>query len=197
MAVAASSATAHNAVLRVKTSSSRRPARAFRAMVRHPNYFSCSIVFIFDNISIVNVSVDDEVPRSGPTARKQARFSAAAGALFLAFFGLLRPAGAAELVMFAAPGCGWCAAWEAEVGVVYDRTEEGRRAPLRRVDKTADRPADLATVQNVAFTPTFILMEEGVEIGRIVGYPGENFFWPMLQDLLARLKPRSGGNASS
>jgi thioredoxin-related protein len=37
----------------------------------------------------------------------------------------------------------------------------------------------------VNFTPTFILMDDGQELGRIEGYPGENFFWAVLEKLLA------------
>lgn len=94
---------------------------------------------------------------------------------------------AAELLMFEEPGCPWCAAWRAEIGVVYDKTAEGRQAPLRRVDMTLPRPADLEVVDPVVFSPTFVLFAEGVEVGRIVGYPGEHFFWPLLGELLARL----------
>jgi len=103
--------------------------------------------------------------------------------LFLAFPGAPK---AAELLMFEEPGCTWCAAWRAEIGVVYDKTAEGRQAPLRRVDMTAPRPKDLEAVEAVIFSPTFVLFAEGAEVGRIVGYPGEDFFWPMLEDLLAR-----------
>jgi len=96
-------------------------------------------------------------------------------------------AAAGELVMFEEPGCTYCATWQEEIGVVYGKTEEGRRAPLRRVDKTAERPADLIAIEGILFSPTFVLLENGMEIGRIVGYPGEHFFWPMLQELLARI----------
>ncbi len=108
----------------------------------------------------------------------------AALSLFLIVPGVPR---AAELLMFEEPGCPWCAAWQTEIGVVYDKTAEGRRAPLRRVDMTAPRPRDLEAVGAVVFSPTFVLFAEGAEVGRIVGYPGEDFFWPMLNDLLARL----------
>ena len=112
---------------------------------------------------------------------------AAASMAFAILASLPDRAEAGELVMFEEPGCTWCATWQQEIGVVYDKTEEGRRAPLRLVDKTAERPADLAAIDEVLFSPTFILVENGVEVGRIVGYPGEHFFWPMLQELLARL----------
>ena len=101
-------------------------------------------------------------------------------------------ANAVELVMFEEPGCGWCAAWDEEIGVVYHKTDEGRRAPLRRIDMTAAQPPELSQVEGVIFSPTFVLVKNGEEIGRIVGYPGEHFFWPMLQALLDRLGPAPG-----
>jgi hypothetical protein len=97
---------------------------------------------------------------------------------------------AAELVMFEAPGCTWCEAWDEEVGVVYVKTEEGRAAPLRRVDIDDPRPPDLEALQGVVYTPTFVLLDAGREVGRILGYPGEGFFWSLLDELLERVPAR-------
>ena len=94
---------------------------------------------------------------------------------------------AAELVMFEQAGCEWCAAWDRQIGPIYPKTAEGRRAPLRRVDLHADRPGDLRDIQAVRFTPTFVLIDGGREVGRIRGYPGEDFFWGLLGDLIGRL----------
>lgn len=96
-------------------------------------------------------------------------------------------AAAAELVMFAEPGCGWCAQFDAEIGEIYPKTDEARRAPLRRVDLGAGLPAEFVHLRPVTFTPTFVLMEDGREIGRILGYPGEMHFWGLLGALLERL----------
>ena len=79
------------------------------------------------------------------------------------------PAAAAELVMFEAAGCPFCVRWHREIGPIYPKTEEGKRAPLRRVDIAAPRPADLAAVAGIVYTPTFVLLHEGREIGRLVG----------------------------
>ena len=100
---------------------------------------------------------------------------------------------AAELVLFETPGCPFCIAWDAEVGVIYDKTAEGRIAPLRRLDIGDPRPPELAALPDIMYTPTFVLMEDGREVGRIVGYPGEAHFWGLLGTLLARLpaRPRS------
>jgi hypothetical protein len=36
----------------------------------------------------------------------------------------------------------------------------------------------------VVFTPTFVLVEDGQELARIEGYPGEDFFWGLLARML-------------
>ena len=98
---------------------------------------------------------------------------------------------AAELLMFEEQGCVWCRRWDAEVGVAYPKTPEGRRAPLRRVDIHGPKPADIALTAPVRATPTFVLVEDGREIGRITGYPGADFFWGMLEGLMAKLEPEA------
>jgi thioredoxin-related protein len=94
---------------------------------------------------------------------------------------------AAELVMFESAGCEWCEVWDEEVGVVYNRTDEGRVAPLRRVDIYETRPQDLSALKAVHFTPTFVLFDDNREVGRIVGYPGESFFWQILDGMISKL----------
>ena len=91
-----------------------------------------------------------------------------------------------ELLMFDAPDCSYCAQWEADVGGVYARTEEGRAAPLRRVAIHAPLPAGLALAEQPRYTPTFVLVREGHEIGRITGYAGNEHFWGLLGGLLAQ-----------
>lgn len=98
---------------------------------------------------------------------------------------------AAELVMFESRLCAWCQAWHAEIGPIYPKTREGQIAPLRRVDIDAPRPSDLAFIRGVRFTPTFVLIDGGREIGRIVGYIGEDAFWGQLEELLKRLESPS------
>ena len=97
--------------------------------------------------------------------------------------------------MFEAPLCEWCEVWDDEVGVVYHKTSEGRRAPLRRIALHEPRPADLATIAGVRYTTTFVLVDQGREVGRIVGYPGEDHFWGLLQVLLDDLPQPSGPQA--
>ena len=114
--------------------------------------------------------------------------------IFVALFGLagLR-ADAAELLMVEQPGCHWCEVWNDEIGGIYAKTDEGRLAPLLRLDLHDGIPDGLTLDSRPQYTPTFILIEDGREIGRIEGYPGEHFFWPLLGKLLDRLPSRGEG----
>lgn len=98
---------------------------------------------------------------------------------------------AAELLMLEQPGCHWCERWNEEIGVAYPKTAEGKRAPLRRVDITQSWPEDLKNIRPERMTPTFILVEDGIEIDRLRGYPGEHFFWPLLESMLSKLPSSS------
>jgi hypothetical protein len=100
---------------------------------------------------------------------------------------------AAELVMFEQAGCVWCETFNREVAPVYDKTLEGKRAPLRRVDISQSVPGDLAFLDVERLTPVFVLVDRGREIGRIRGYPGEDHFWGLLGVLIEKLdKPGTG-----
>ena len=92
----------------------------------------------------------------------------------------------AELLMFESPACEWCDRWDEEIGVIYDRTEEGRVAPLQRFTIRQPLPVQYEFVTGTAFTPTFVLVDEGRELGRILGYPGEDHFWGLLAEMLDR-----------
>lgn len=87
------------------------------------------------------------------------------------------------LLMAEEEGCFWCAKWTKEIGPIYPKTAEGQTAPLMRYDVTGDTPADVTLARPVHFTPTFILLQDGTETGRIEGYPGQDFFWGLLSQL--------------
>ena len=89
-----------------------------------------------------------------------------------------------ELIMYEAVGCHYCAAWNKNIGVIYDETAEGRFAPLRRIDlHMDDQPKN---VKPVIYTPTFVLYKKGREVGRLTGYVSEDFFWSMLSPMLKK-----------
>jgi glutaredoxin len=88
---------------------------------------------------------------------------------------------AAELVMYRRAGCPYCLAFDREIGPIYPRTDVGKRLPLRHVDieKGPDRSVTLKSP--IRYTPTFVIVEDGQERARIEGYPGDFFFWGLLE----------------
>lgn len=93
------------------------------------------------------------------------------------------PALAADLVMVEQAGCHWCAQWDKEISATYPNTDEGKRAPLRRV-ALRDLPDDIEFDSQPVFTPTFVLVEDGQELARMEGYAGDQFFWFLLGKML-------------
>ena len=101
---------------------------------------------------------------------------------------LTAPAAWAEyaLVMVEQPGCAYCAAWDDQIAPAYPNTAEGQFAPLVRADLHMGPPEGIDYARRVNFTPTFILVDDGVEVARMEGYVGEDFFWPMYSALLEK-----------
>lgn len=97
---------------------------------------------------------------------------------------LIVPAAAAELLMIEQPGCPYCVRWDREVAPAYASSEEGKLAPLRRVNLRKGLPADIRFTAPVRFTPTFVLVDNGREKGRITGYIDNSMFWGLLTKLL-------------
>lgn len=106
----------------------------------------------------------------------------AAGGLWPAF------ASASELVMFEQAGCVYCQRWERDVGTLYDRTDEAKALPLRRVDIQNQKMSGIALASPVRFTPTFVVVDQGREVGRITGYSNDTAFWGLLDALAAKLQ---------
>ncbi len=91
-----------------------------------------------------------------------------------------------KLVMFEEDGCYWCETWKSEIGPKYGETAEGKLAPVEVVDIDEGAPEDLVLVSSLVYTPTFVLFKDGYEVGKIEGYPGEDFFWWFLEQMLEK-----------
>lgn len=88
-----------------------------------------------------------------------------------------------SLVMIEEDGCAYCLKWHQEVGPGYLRSNEGREAPLVIFNRRSD---EARRFPRIVYTPTFILMRGDKELGRINGYPGADFFWSLLEDMLRK-----------
>lgn len=117
----------------------------------------------------------------------------------LVWLPLLASAETVNLLMAEENGCMWCARWESDVGTEYPKTAEGASAPLIKHDIRADLPEGVTLTRPLQFTPTFVLLVDGAEVGRIEGYPGEDFFWGLLSKMIsdAGIEPAQKPEASS
>ncbi|MFA5899074.1 MAG: thioredoxin family protein [Hyphomicrobium sp.] len=123
---------------------------------------------------------------SAPDCTYMHRFARLVTLAWPMMLALLLPFGdawSAEMIMFNQRGCPWCIRWQQEIGPIYPNSPEGRYAPLRVVD-IRDTLVDVQLKKPVTITPTFVLVDKGQEIGRVTGYPGADFFWDLLSEII-------------
>lgn len=97
-----------------------------------------------------------------------------------------------KLLVVEQAGCVYCMRWDRDVGDAYHLTDEGRAAPLQRMQLHDPLPAGVTLSRLPAFTPTFVLLRDGDELARIEGYPGEDFFWGLLAQMIKTAQPKEG-----
>ena len=116
------------------------------------------------------------------------RILAAAFSLALMLTTLPGWAGPLRLLMVEKPGCIYCAAWDRAIAPGYAASDAGRAAPLMRVDIHGPYPNGLALARRPFVTPTFILLDNGSEVGRLEGHMTPAQFYPALSALLAQAR---------
>ncbi|MEX0956603.1 MAG: transcriptional regulator [Rhizobiaceae bacterium] len=110
------------------------------------------------------------------------RFAAALSIALAAFS--TSSAVAAELVYVELKSCAYCMRFNRQMAHAYQTSETGRQIPLRPVNLMQRWPADLKNVDRPPYTPVFILVEDGRELGRFNGYTGPSQFNRELKRLL-------------
>lgn len=88
------------------------------------------------------------------------------------------------LLMVETPRCPFCAAFRREVLPDYAAHPLGRTAPLMVVPIDGPWPDGLALGRAPQASPTFILLENRMEVGRFQGYDDPQTFWRTLGDLM-------------
>jgi len=102
-------------------------------------------------------------------------------------------ASAQSLVMIEQPGCVHCLRWHEEIGTAYPKTEIGQQLGLERVQLSEVKDQPFTPLRPVSFTPTFLLIIEGSEAGRLEGYAGAHFFWPLLEGMVDKARAAKDG----
>ena len=100
------------------------------------------------------------------------------------------------LIMFEAEGCPYCDLWNEQIGPIYPKTDEAVIAPLLQMDIDDPLPDGITIDGALIYTPTFVLVNDGNEVDRLTGYPGEDFFWGLLDRMLRKL-PEQNAEGSS
>jgi thioredoxin-related protein len=99
------------------------------------------------------------------------------------------PAGtpAVELLVFERADCVYCRVFRRDVVPKYRHAVRDDAVPLRFVDIDKSNTGSLALKARIDTLPTAVLMKNGAEVDRIVGYWGPDNFFKLLAHILARV----------
>jgi thioredoxin-related protein len=89
-----------------------------------------------------------------------------------------------ELLVLEARGCPMCQLFRDEIAPLYRITSRARRAPLRFVDVAHTDLDAMGLAAPVQIIPTVILMRDGHEVDRLVGYTGPETFMRAMSHML-------------
>ncbi len=109
------------------------------------------------------------------------------GLLLGIFLGTQQVSAEVRLMMVEQDGCPWCERWKSEIGPIYPKTAEGRIAPLIKVMIHDPLEKGITLASPPVYTPTFILLNNGQEVGRIEGYQSDEFFWWFMETMIKKL----------
>lgn len=91
-----------------------------------------------------------------------------------------------ELVVFEADGCGYCENFRQDVLPLYKASNIGRETPIRFVNVSRSDETKMGLSSGITVAPTVVLMHQGQEIDRIVGYTGPFNFMKLVAYMMGR-----------
>lgn len=90
-----------------------------------------------------------------------------------------------RLLMIEQAGCYYCRVFNRDIAPAYTLSDIGQKAPLIHADLRGPLPDGITLASTPFVTPTFILIgPDGQEVERLTGFPGEEFFWPYIRDMI-------------
>ena len=99
---------------------------------------------------------------------------------------LTLPSSPYELVVFEADGCIYCENFRSDVLPLYRNSQIGRETPIRFVNVSRSDETKMGLSGAITIAPTVVLMHQGQEVDRIVGYTGPFNFMKMVAYMLGR-----------
>jgi thioredoxin-related protein len=92
-----------------------------------------------------------------------------------------------EVLVFEHVDCVYCRVFRRDVLPMYHQAVRVNAAPLRFVDIEKDDATSLGLNSHIDTLPTAVVMRNGREVDRIVGYWGPSGFFQLLSHILARM----------
>jgi len=89
-----------------------------------------------------------------------------------------------QLVVLEVDGCIYCDVFRRRLLDAYKSSKHGKKAPIRFVDINDPALGDLGITQPIGMVPTFIMLENNEEIGRIPGLMGHQDFFRAIDYIL-------------
>ena len=96
------------------------------------------------------------------------------------------PSATVELLVFEHADCVYCRVFRRDVLPKYKNSAPGTSVPLRFVDIERSDTSALGLKSRIHVVPTVVLMKEGNEVDRIVGYWGPDNFFKLLAQMLIK-----------
>lgn len=118
------------------------------------------------------------VPTAGPSAAKSAGSDTSLPAATLA--------SRYELVVFEADGCIYCQNFRSDVLPLYRDSTLGREVPIRFVNVSHADESKMGLSSGIGIAPTVVLMHQGQEVDRIIGYTGPFNFLTLVKYMMGR-----------
>ena len=95
---------------------------------------------------------------------------------------------AMEVVVFESSDCAYCRIFRRDVLPKYRQAVRRDAVPLRFVDIDTSEAQSLTLKSRIDTLPTAVLVTDGREVDRIVGYWGPDNFFKLLAHMLARME---------
>lgn len=96
------------------------------------------------------------------------------------------PRSAFEVVVFEADNCNFCETFRSDVLPLYKSSKIGRETPIRFVNVSHSDETKMGLSGAITMAPTVVVMHQGQEIDRIVGYTGPINFMKLIAHMLGR-----------
>lgn len=91
-----------------------------------------------------------------------------------------------ELVVFEADGCVYCQHFRTDVLPLYKASQIGRETPIRFVNVSRSDESKMGLNSAITIAPTVVLMHQGQEVDRIIGYTGPFNFMKIVAYMMGR-----------